>query len=285
MAGGHVFVVHSDLTRLACDAWLLPCDSKQDVARSWLHHAPESIKRARDKDGHRRLDPAMGAGRTRRVHRFDAWTAGEQGPRPWLVDMGGRRDTEVSWYLDGLRAFLAAASADVGSGLGRHGRERPLLAVPLVGTGYGGARGISGAVVRAVLEVLHDFVSDAHVDVVLVLNSSPAFAAVQAERRRSGVARWPMLDDGLRRKADELAALARRQQLVLFVGAGAGAELRQPLGVAVVGGLCVSQLLTLFITPVIYIYLDRIDRRLKRRLEPQLEDVDGIERPHAVAAE
>ncbi len=73
--------------------------------------------------------------------------------------------------------------------------------------------------------------------------------------------------------------------LPIAIGAGAGAELRQPLGVAVVGGLCVSQLLTLFITPVIYIYLDRIDRRLKRRLEPQLEEVDGLERPHAVAAE
>ncbi|MEA2863537.1 MAG: hydrophobic/amphiphilic exporter (mainly bacteria), family, partial [Bradyrhizobium sp.] len=70
--------------------------------------------------------------------------------------------------------------------------------------------------------------------------------------------------------------------LPIAIGAGAGAELRQPLGVAVVGGLCVSQLLTLFITPVIYIYLDRIDRRLKRRLEPQADDV---ERPHVVAAE
>lgn len=70
--------------------------------------------------------------------------------------------------------------------------------------------------------------------------------------------------------------------LPIALGAGAGAELRQPLGVAVVGGLCVSQLLTLFITPVIYIYLDRIDRRLKRRLEPQEDDV---ERPHVVAAE
>jgi HAE1 family hydrophobic/amphiphilic exporter-1 len=53
----------------------------------------------------------------------------------------------------------------------------------------------------------------------------------------------------------------------------------------VVGGLCVSQLLTLFITPVIYIYLDRIDRRLKRRLEPHADEPGSVERPHVAAAE
>ena len=73
--------------------------------------------------------------------------------------------------------------------------------------------------------------------------------------------------------------------LPIALGAGAGAELRQPLGIAVVGGLCVSQLLTLYITPVIYIYLDTFDRRLKRRLEPQLEEVPEAERPHVAAAE
>ena len=74
--------------------------------------------------------------------------------------------------------------------------------------------------------------------------------------------------------------------LPIALGTGAGAELRQPLGVAVVGGLVLSQLLTLYITPVVYIYLDRIDRMLKRRLEPQLEEVpEHPERPTAVAAE
>jgi len=73
--------------------------------------------------------------------------------------------------------------------------------------------------------------------------------------------------------------------LPIALGTGAGAELRQPLGVAVVGGLCMSQLLTLYITPVIYLYLDRFDRMLKRKLEPQLEEVEAYPEKPAVAAE
>jgi HAE1 family hydrophobic/amphiphilic exporter-1 len=73
--------------------------------------------------------------------------------------------------------------------------------------------------------------------------------------------------------------------LPIALGTGAGAELRQPLGISVVGGLILSQLLTLYITPVVYLYLDRVDRVLKRRLEPQLEEVGEPPRKPAVAAE
>ena len=51
----------------------------------------------------------------------------------------------------------------------------------------------------------------------------------------------------------------------LLFGGGPGAELRQPLGIAIIGGLAVSQMLTLFTTPVIYLYFDRLAMRFRRR--------------------
>jgi multidrug efflux pump len=61
--------------------------------------------------------------------------------------------------------------------------------------------------------------------------------------------------------------------LPLMLGAGVGSELRHPLGLTMVGGLIVSQVLTLFTTPVIYLAFDRLAARARRGVErPASED-------------
>ena len=52
--------------------------------------------------------------------------------------------------------------------------------------------------------------------------------------------------------------------LPLVIGSGTGSELRHPMGISIVGGLIISQILTLFTTPVIYLYFDSLARRFKK---------------------
>jgi multidrug efflux pump len=67
--------------------------------------------------------------------------------------------------------------------------------------------------------------------------------------------------------------------LPLMLGTGVGSELRQPLGLTMVGGLIVSQVLTLFTTPVIYLAFDRLAQRTRARLAPPDEPASRGARP------
>jgi multidrug efflux pump subunit AcrB len=65
----------------------------------------------------------------------------------------------------------------------------------------------------------------------------------------------------------------------MMVGTGVGSEIRQPLGYAIVGGLAVSQILTLYTTPVIYIYFDRLQSWVMRRRKIEAASGDAEPQP------
>jgi len=107
------------------------------------------------------------------------------------------------------------------------------------------------------------------------------------ERRRTGMDAAPAIREAalIRFRPIMMTTLAAIFGAVpIAIGAGAGAELRQPLGIAIVGGLCLSQLLTLYITPVIYIYLDRVDSYLSSGEKRRMAEVDGVLQPAPVRA-
>jgi Cu/Ag efflux pump CusA len=62
--------------------------------------------------------------------------------------------------------------------------------------------------------------------------------------------------------------------LPLALGTGTGSEMRRPLGITIVGGLIISQMLTLFTTPVIYLALDRLSGEKSHRIRPEGEGGD-----------
>jgi multidrug efflux pump len=91
--------------------------------------------------------------------------------------------------------------------------------------------------------------------------------ALEEERVRGQPARAAIFEASLRRFRPILMTTmaAMLGALPLLLGTGTGSELRRPLGLAIIGGLTLSQVLTLFTTPVIYLFFDRISARFGRK--------------------
>lgn len=103
--------------------------------------------------------------------------------------------------------------------------------------------------------------------------------ALEAQKRDSGLSPLAAITEGchVRFRPIMMTTMAALMgALPIAIGIGAGADARRPLGVAVVGGLCFSQLITLYITPVYYYYMERLARRLARHAEGHTKARPGI---------
>ena len=207
---GHVFVMRGDLMALACDAWLAPGGHTPGATwRGALAPVPEAPHPA-----------GWGEPGGPRVMPWPPVDAGPGASQPFLTFLAGTNRHGADWHVAGAREFVRVAAAQVKARPPRHGRARHLLALPLVGTGHGGAGHLAGNVVRLLLGALREEAAAHDVDLALVVHDGPAFAAAQVERLACEDEAFSALSPALRAAADTLAEKAQAGDLVLFIGAG-----------------------------------------------------------------
>jgi hypothetical protein len=215
----HVFVVQGDLTRIACDAWLLPTDQRISVRQHWRDALPTLAEQ---------------------LHRTDlaAMLAGDQlatalappedqpeAPRIIATAVPLRGFDDPAELLPALRAFVAEAV--VAAAKRQRTRPLPLLALPFFGTAGGGGANRRGAIFDALHAEAIDLAARYEVDLAFVFASEPSFALAQRRRQLSG-ALAGTLPDRLVEHAHRLAAIARDGRLVPFLGAGVSVSAGAP---------------------------------------------------------
>jgi hypothetical protein len=212
----HLFVVHADLVRLACDDVLLPTNADRTVSASLRELIPsEAVGPTSGKT----VEVSAPEGRVVQLGTL------KDERRVWLADTAGQGDPDDEWIVQSVEAWLTAVGRL--HDRARGGRPRRLAALPLVGTGGGGQSGRRGDLLQVLLPRLRRAAADSGIDVALVLKSASDHAAAQRVRRTVELP-WPLEAD-LLTAADELAERARADELALFLGAGVSAAAGLPL--------------------------------------------------------
>ena len=221
---GHLFLVRGDLRHLACDAVLVPSGTP---AHGGAGFGEVSRSFRRGWDGRLETDEAgriVGESPNSDQRVVLHTEAGDSPQRPslWIGHTGeGGRERDPPWLAAAATQFVreAAVGPRVDRAKAPLDDDRPLLALPLIGVGEGGAGPIRGEVMHAVVSAIRGAQENVDADVVLVLQTDEAYSAAQQARETAGV-RWP--DAGEHEDViHELADFARRDRLVLFFGAGA----------------------------------------------------------------
>lgn len=214
---GHLFIVRGDLLKLACDHVLIP-SGRGPAGLGYISRKTWRNALAAEVD--QRGMVARAPSESARVVVATSGTAIDA-PTLWVGHTGEANQTP-QWYADAVECFIReAVRRGAVDGPRPLDDKRPLLGMPLVGTGDGGARARRGEVLEAIMSTIKTTLDDVDADVVLVLSHDEGFSAAQQARRNVfGHQAWTDIKKHTR-QAIALAERARQGDLVLFVGAGA----------------------------------------------------------------
>lgn len=215
---GHLFITRGSLTRLACDAILVPSGTHDGRFGHVTHHW---AKLPLPRDSHGFVTPAPdGERRVVEVPTLD----GSSWPALWVGHTGETGDEPPEWYAEALGQFIreAADRPPERREVAPVGDDRPLLALPLIGTGKGGMAHRKGEIILAAVRAILNELATVDADVVLVVQDAETYTAAQQARAQATDSAWASLEASHVETARELAREARRGRLVLFMGAGTG---------------------------------------------------------------
>jgi hypothetical protein len=210
---GHLFVLRGNVTELQCSAILIPCDHNWELVWDYWSTLLEPERFERSPWGAQ----LMGGGGPGRF--FDVAASRDRRIR-LVVTADGRSDPH--WVEAGVVEAIQTFASDLPR---TGGRVKPLVALPLVGTGAGGFRNKRGLLINVLLPALRKVATDTNIDVALVLRYDRDHAAIQGQRSASD---WSEFSAEYLDLADELGARAARQELSLFLGSGVSVPLGLP---------------------------------------------------------